>query len=138
MQMETEMKNIFFQKAFKQAIDMTTRKHRLLRLITQLSLKLQQVKWTDVDSKGVKAKFFVFGRLSKAYASGQYRKIPLKAILIVVAAIIYFVNPFDLLPDIIPVAGLTDDFGILVWAYSAIHEEIDKFLEWERSHIHLP
>ena len=132
--MNTNMKNIFFQRAFKQAIDVTAHKSRLLRLVAQLLFKLQQVNWKDANTHAIKSKFFVFGRLSKAYASGQYRHIPLKAILIVVAAIIYFVNPLDLLPDIIPIAGFTDDFAILLWAYSSINSEISKFLEWERSH----
>jgi uncharacterized membrane protein YkvA (DUF1232 family) len=55
--------------------------------------------------------------------------------LLVVAAVLYFVNPLDFLPDIIPVAGLTDDFAILLWVYGTIRQEIEKFLEWERSRI---
>jgi uncharacterized membrane protein YkvA (DUF1232 family) len=52
-----------------------------------------------------------------------------------VASIIYFVNPFDLLPDLIPLAGLTDDFAVLVWVYNTLNVEIDKFLAWEQSRI---
>ena len=58
-----------------------------------------------------------------------------RAILLVVAAVVYFVNPIDLLPDLIPVAGLTDDFGILLWVYNSLHTEIDKFILWEKSRI---
>jgi uncharacterized membrane protein YkvA (DUF1232 family) len=79
-------------------------------------------------------KFLIFGRFCKAYALGHYRNVPLKTILIIIAAILYLVNPIDLIPDFIPL-GLTDDFAVLAWVYSSVTEEIDKFLEWERTNI---
>jgi len=45
------------------------------------------------------------------------------------------INPFDLLPDFTPIIGYTDDFSILLWVYSSIQSEIDKFLLWEKSHL---
>ena len=38
-----------------------------------------------------------------------------KAILI--GALIYFINPLDLIPDFTPIVGFTDDFGILMLVY---------------------
>jgi len=125
--------NIFFQRALQQASGILGRKNRLLGLVTQLIYKSQNVNWKNVSTNSVKSHISVFGRLSKAYALGHYRDISWKTMLLVVAAIIYFVNPFDLLPDIIPIAGLTDDFAIMVWVYNSITSEVDKFLAWERS-----
>ena len=51
------------------------------------------------------------------------------------AVIIYFVNPLDLVPDIIPLSGLTDDFAVLVWVYNTVSNEIEKFLVWEKSQV---
>ena len=53
--------------------------------------------------------------------------------MIVLAAIIYFLNPIDLIPDFIPALGLTDDFSVLLWVYNTVHNEVNKFLIWERS-----
>ncbi len=83
----------------------------------------------------IKDKFFVLGRLIKAYALGKYRQIPWKTILLIVAAIIYFVNPLDLIPDLVPLTGLTDDFAVLVWVYNSVSSEIDKFVAWEEDHL---
>ncbi|HET7178492.1 MAG TPA: DUF1232 domain-containing protein [Chryseosolibacter sp.] len=83
----------------------------------------------------IKDKFFVLGRLIKAYALGNYRQIPWKTILLVVAAIIYFVNPLDLIPDVVPLTGLTDDFAVLVWVYNSVSSEIDKFVAWEEDQL---
>lgn len=83
----------------------------------------------------IKDKFFVLGRLIKAYALGDYRQIPWKTILLIVAAIIYFVNPLDLIPDLVPLTGLTDDFAVLVWVYNSVSTEIDKFVAWEEDQL---
>lgn len=104
-------------------------------LLSRLSLKLREVNWKNVNASNAKEKFYVLGRLIKAYALGQYREIPWKTILIIIAAIIYFVNPIDLVPDLIPIAGLTDDFGILLYVYNAVSKEVNKFLEWEQSQV---
>lgn len=111
---------------------MLGRRSRLLALLPQLALKLKQTNWKNVNAATAKEKFFVLGRLIKAYALGHYREIPWKTLLLIVAAIIYFVNPLDLLPDLIPLTGLTDDFAVLLWVYNSVSNEIDKFLAWER------
>lgn len=129
------MNNSFFAAALRKAAMMAGRKTRLLLLLSRLGVKLKDTNWKNVSMSDVKAKFYILGRLVKAYALGHYREIPWKTLLIVVAAIIYFVNPIDLIPDLIPVAGLTDDFGILVWVYNSLSGEIDKFLAWEQSQL---
>ena len=41
-------------------------------------------------------------------------RVPLRAKLIVPAAIIYLIVPFDIVPDIVPIAGLLDDILALI------------------------
>jgi len=106
---------------------------RLLAILPKLALKLKETNWKNVNAVATKDKFFVLGRLIKAYALGQYRDIPWKTILLIVAAVVYFINPLDLVPDIIPLTGLTDDFAVLVWVYSSVSNEIEKFINWEKT-----
>jgi uncharacterized membrane protein YkvA (DUF1232 family) len=129
------MINKFFTAALKKALHTAGKPSRLLLLLSRLALKLREVNWKAVNGEAAKEKFYVFGRLTKAYALGHYREIPWKTILLIVGAIIYFVNPIDLLPDLIPVAGLTDDFGVLLWVYNAVNNEVDKFLTWEKTRL---
>jgi uncharacterized membrane protein YkvA (DUF1232 family) len=129
------MKNSFFVAALKRAAQMAGKPGRLMLLLSRLAVKLREVNWQQVNAAAAKEKFFVLGRIIKAYAQGRYRAIPWKTMLIMVAAIIYFVNPIDLLPDLIPVAGLTDDFAILVWVYNSLQGEIDKFITWEQTQL---
>ena len=68
----------------------------------------------------------------QAYRKGHYREIKIQNILLVVAALVYFVTPLDLVPDFIPITGLIDDFTVVLWVYNKLQEEIDNYLEWER------
>lgn len=127
------MENRFFSKALNNANVVAGRKGRLLLLLTQLSAKLKDVDWKNVNVHHLRGKLSTFGRLGKAYANGQYRHVPWKTMLAVTSSILYFVNPLDLVPDVLPLTGFTDDFTILVWVYNSVTTEIDKFLAWERS-----
>jgi uncharacterized membrane protein YkvA (DUF1232 family) len=129
------MKNSFFAAALRKAAQMAGKPGRMMLLLSRLAIKLREVNWQNVNAGTAKEKLFVLGRLIKAYAKGEYREIPWKTMLLVVAAVIYFINPIDLFPDLIPIAGLTDDFGILIWVYTSLQTEIDNFILWEQSRI---
>lgn len=70
-------------------------------------------------------------RLIKAYATGTYREIPWNSLVMIIASVIYFVMPIDLIPDFIPALGLLDDAALLAWTIKTFSEDIDAFLEWE-------
>ena len=106
---------------------------RMMLLLAQLATKLRTVNWKEIKFSDAKNKFSILGRLLKAYAQGRYQEIPWKNIMLIIAAIIYFISPIDLLPDFLPITGLTDDLGVLLWVYNTVNTEIDKFLTWEKS-----
>jgi len=125
--------NKFFHAALRNAAGTVGRRSRLLAILPKLALKLKDTNWSDVKAVTARERFFVLGRMIKAYALGHYRQVPWKTIMLMVAAVIYFVNPLDLVPDIIPLTGLTDDFAVLVWVYNSVSNEIEKFINWEKS-----
>src|SRR5687768_3907202 len=127
--------NTFFNSALRYASTLAGRPGRLLSILPKLALKLKETNWKSVNAAAAKEKFFVLGRLIKAYALGQYREVPWKTILLIVAAIVYFLNPLDLVPDLIPLTGLTDDFAVLLWVYNSVSNEVEKFLLWEQSQV---
>lgn len=130
--------NKFFNAALRRAAGVAARPSRLLSLLPKLALKLRETNWGNLNASAAKERFFVLGRLLKAYAIGEYREIPWKTILLIVAAVIYFVNPLDLVPDIIPLTGLTDDFAVLLWVYNSVSNEIEKFINWEKARMGQP
>lgn len=128
------LKNRFFDLALSKASGILGTRGRLVLLLTKLGMKLRSVSWKDVNAAAAKDKFLVLGRISRAYATGQYREVPWKTMLMIVAALAYFVMPIDLLPDLVPITGLTDDVAILAAVYNAVSGEVDKFLQWEKNH----
>ena len=72
-------------------------------------------------------------RLASAWVKGEYTDVSLKTILWVIAAIIYFVNPFDVITDFLPGVGYVDDAAIIFFVIKSIQRDLDKFLKWERS-----
>lgn len=131
--MEGRIKNTFFNIAMNQASRLAGKPGRILALLAQLGTKISRGHWSPVQRQMIKDKFLVLGRMAKAYALGRYRTIPWKTMLVLLAAVIYFLNPIDLIPDLLPLVGFTDDFAILLWVYNAIGAEVDRFLEWEQS-----
>lgn len=71
-------------------------------------------------------------RLVRAYARGSYRDISWRSLLILVAAVVYFVMPVDLMPDFILGLGLLDDAAILAWTLRTLNQDLEQFLAWER------
>jgi len=75
----------------------------------------------------------LLGRLVRAYANGTYREIAVGNVVLIVAAILYFVTPFDLIPDAVPGAGLVDDASVLAFVLAKLEIELERFAAWERS-----
>lgn len=64
------------------------------------------------------------------YASGEYRDVPEKTILTATAALIYILNPFDLIPDLVPGLGLVDDAAVLTMVVKAIQSDVQNYRSW--------
>ena len=59
------------------------------------------------------------------YYTLQKDNIPLKAKAVIIGALGYFITPFDLIPDFLPLIGYTDDFGALMMALATVSMYID-------------
>jgi uncharacterized membrane protein YkvA (DUF1232 family) len=74
-------------------------------------------------------------RVIRAYHQREYRDISQENLLIVIAAIIYFVSPFDVIPDWVPVLGHIDDAFVIALALTSVRADLDTFMAWETSKI---
>ncbi len=71
-------------------------------------------------------------RLIRAWMRGRYTVVPWRTIVLSIAALLYFVNPLDLIPDLLPMFGFLDDAGVLAFVLQSIRKDLDRFLDWER------
>lgn len=73
-----------------------------------------------------------FGRLVTAYVRGDYRDISWRTIAKILAAIAYFLAPFDIIPDFFVLVGYSDDVALVLAVAASVKKDLDAFLEWER------
>jgi len=74
-------------------------------------------------------------RLLRAYHRGDYKDISSPNLFILIAAIIYFVSPFDVIPDWVPVFGHIDDAFVVSLALKTVRGDLDTFMAWETSRL---
>jgi uncharacterized membrane protein YkvA (DUF1232 family) len=70
-------------------------------------------------------------RLVRAHHRGDYDKIPDNALLWIVAALNYLIDPFDLIPDATPVLGFVDDATVVEFVADKTRQTLDDFMMWE-------
>lgn len=70
-------------------------------------------------------------RLIRAYYRREYRNVSTQNLVMIVGAIIYILNPLDLIPDWIVGLGFADDAVILAFAVRKTRQTLDDFMAWE-------
>jgi uncharacterized membrane protein YkvA (DUF1232 family) len=109
----------------------------------------QKITETDVDkvvtkSEDIKKKFLGSGPLTrfiedgklliaiiKEYRHGTYRQIPYGVIASMVFTLIYVLNPFDLMPDMLPLIGQVDDVAVMGACLMMVEQDLHKYKDWK-------
>ncbi len=83
-------------------------------------------------SKYVEIGKIMFGMV-KDMKRGAYTNVPWFVIGTIVMALLYILNPMDLVPDFIPGVGYIDDLAVLSVGMGWIETDIHKYLDWKLS-----
>jgi uncharacterized membrane protein YkvA (DUF1232 family) len=70
-------------------------------------------------------------RLVRAHHRGEYDQVPDNALLWVIAALNYLIDPFDLIPDKTPFLGFVDDATVVEFVAARTRQTLDDFMTWE-------
>jgi uncharacterized membrane protein YkvA (DUF1232 family) len=62
---------------------------------------------------------------------GEYNQVPWFTIATIVMALLYVLNPFDLVPDFIPGLGYLDDVAVLSIGVGWIESDLHKYIDWK-------
>jgi uncharacterized membrane protein YkvA (DUF1232 family) len=81
--------------------------------------------------QGVRSDLGAMLRLTRAWARDRYQSVGWTSLFIVVAALVYFVLPTDLIPDLVAGLGFVDDAAVISAAVRAVHRELEAFRTWE-------
>lgn len=69
--------------------------------------------------------------LVKDYVKKYYTEFPSGTMLAIVAALIYFLSPADLVSDIVPILGFVDDAAILGKCLDFAKDDLKKYNKWK-------
>jgi uncharacterized membrane protein YkvA (DUF1232 family) len=70
----------------------------------------------------------------KAHFAGTH-KLSGTTLGLLLLALVYFLSPFDLIPDFLGIFGFADDLSVILAVYTKVKDEIEQFLDWERTQI---
>ncbi|TET22725.1 MAG: DUF1232 domain-containing protein [Candidatus Cloacimonadota bacterium] len=73
----------------------------------------------------------IFVSMVRDYKSKEYKQFPWKVIAAAGFAILYFLNPFDLIFDFIPGIGYIDDAAVIAFIFASIERELKKYARWK-------
>ena len=67
----------------------------------------------------------------KDYVTRRYREVPYWAISAVALALLYVLNPVDVLPDVILGVGYLDDATVVAFCLRLIEKELERYQLWK-------
>lgn len=80
--------------------------------------------WEKMKVIATKAGSKIIYLALKLYYASKNSDVPVWAKSAIIGALGYLILPIDLVPDVLPVAGLTDDLGVLLAALATITHHI--------------
>jgi len=110
-------------------------RHRTRHLVDQADAKVHHQHGALHRLRG---DFLELLGMIRAWASGKYTVVPWKSLLMAIAAVLYFVNPFDLVPDFLPLTGLVDDVAVLAYVLRSLQKDLTRFRDWQQAQAELP
>lgn len=94
------------------------------KIHNEMDEKLRKVK----GGSNVVVKFIKRAKLLYDMLLDKEFKLEWSSKAVIIAALLYFISPIDVLPDFIPGIGYIDDAFMLVIVYNTLENEIKKFI----------
>ncbi len=82
---------------------------------------------------GVRSQLIMMLELLKAWTRGEYQEVSKTALLSIAGALLYFVAPFDAIPDFLLGLGLIDDVAVIGFVVKQVQQELEAFRMWQQA-----
>jgi uncharacterized membrane protein YkvA (DUF1232 family) len=123
----SDSKNKFFSRACQGAREMFSNPEKVMETLDTAFTKTIRLESEEGEIGSLTKKVKLFILMIQSYLKGEYREVPFKSILLILAGLIYFINPFDLIGDFIPGIGYIDDVSIIYWILRSVEEDVLRF-----------
>jgi uncharacterized membrane protein YkvA (DUF1232 family) len=68
--------------------------------------------------------------LVRSYVKKEYTDIPTGSVIAIVSALVYFLFPSDVIPDIIPGLGFLDDAAVIAFCWKLVETDVEEYIKW--------
>ena len=68
------------------------------------------------------------------YPRGKNRKKTFWTVAAIVGALLYVLNPLDLIPDFLPLVGQIDDAAVVAACLLMVRQDLHKYKKWKIEH----
>lgn len=124
----TALGSTAFRHALRLAASRVLRSAALARLASAVAGALRRGK---PGLGSLRGELTTLARLVRNVAARRYRAFPRRSLVAVVAGMLYFLNPLDLVMDVVPLLGLADDVVVLSWVLHQVRRDLDAYRAWE-------
>lgn len=109
------------RKLEKQDLKALLKKRKIIEQKMAQSGRLQRLR-TDIR---------LMFSLVRDYSQGHYRAIPWKSVAAIAGALLYLINPLDLIPDLIVGLGLLDDAAVIGFCLKLVEGDLHRYAAWK-------
>ena len=96
-------------------------------VLKQLDAKVERISGQAVEQiETMLRQATLLGRMLKDWFQGNYEA-PWRVVAAVTAALLYFINPMDVLPDVVPLIGYLDDIMVVQFCVRRIQDDLRKY-----------
>lgn len=118
------------EKGYKKAEKLITNKKDVTNFLEKIEVKINNIKIVGSTLSIIPTMIL----LVKSYINKEYTKIPVNSIIAIISALIYFLTPIDLIPDIVLGLGFLDDATVISTCLKMVKNDIDEYKEWKSEH----
>ena len=124
---------VFNQKDAREQLDAEASK--VHRSDLETLLERQRAIEEKVKGSGKLARFsgdikLMFSMI-RDYWYGNYRSVPWKTIAAVAGALLYVLNPLDVIPDLLFGFGFIDDAGVVALCLKLVESDLPRYAAWK-------
>ena len=124
--MDEEEAKVELEKGYEKAENILEDKDKMEDFLRKIEVKLNEI---PVAGKTL-SKIPLLVSLLKSYWKKEYKDIPVKSIVAVISALLYWLLPADAIPDMIPGIGYIDDASVIAFCLKLINDDLKDYEKW--------